>query len=226
MRTRADIRRDAIGFIGHSEGGMIGPIAMASNPDVAFLVMLAGPGTALDKLMLSQRRLVGSQMGVSQADLDRAEPVIAAVFHAIQAAPTPEAGRDAAMALMTPDAKKAVGMTPEMDGAILVNQVSGPWFQYFLRYDPRPNLARIHVPVLALDGSLDRQVPPVENLAAIRAAMANNPDFTAIELPGLNHLFQPATTGAVGEYADIETTVAPVALETMGDWLAKRFVKP
>jgi fermentation-respiration switch protein FrsA (DUF1100 family) len=117
-------------------------------------------------------------------------------------------------------------MTPEMDGALLVNQVSGPWFRYFLTYDPAPNLARIRVPVLALDGSLDRQVPPVENLAAIRAAMNNNRDFTAIELPGLNHLFQPATTGAVGEYADIETTVAPVALQTMGDWLVKRFVRP
>jgi len=126
---------------------------------------------------------------------------------------------------MTPEAKVAVGMPKDMDGAVLVNQVSGPWFRYFLTYNPAPNLARIKVPVLALDGSLDRQVPAEENLAAIRAAMAHNPDFTAVELPGLNHLFQPAKTGAVGEYADIETTIAPIALQTMGDWLAKRFLR-
>ena len=88
-----------------------------------------------------------------------------------------------------------------------------------------PNLERIKVPVLALDGSLDRQVPPEANLAAIKAALADNPDAITVELPGLNHLFQTAKTGAVGEYADIPETVAPIALQTMGDWLVQRFVR-
>lgn len=225
LLTRPEIRHDRIGFIGHSEGGMIGPIAMAGNDKVAFLVMLAGPGTALDQLMLSQRRLIVSQMGVKDEDIDRAEPVLASVFKAIREAPTPQAGRAAAMALMTPEAKTAVGLPADADGAILVNQVSGPWFSYFLRYDPAPNLAHIKVPILALNGSLDRQVPPTANLAAIRAATRGNPDVSTTELPGLNHLFQPATTGAVGEYRDIETTVAPIALDAMTEWLTKRFVR-
>ncbi len=50
-----------------------------------------------------------------------------------------------------------------------------------------------------------------------RRRRAGNPDATTIELPGLNHLFQTAKTGAVGEYADIEETMAPIALETMTD---------
>ncbi len=94
LMTRPEIRHDAIGFIGHSEGGIIGPIAMASNDKIAFLVMLAGPGTALDKLMLSQRRLIGSQMGMSELQLDRAEPIMAAVFHAVANGETPEAGQE------------------------------------------------------------------------------------------------------------------------------------
>jgi pimeloyl-ACP methyl ester carboxylesterase len=223
LMTRPEIRHDRVGFIGHSEGGMIGPIAMASNDKAAFLVMLAGPGTALDQLMLSQRRLIVSQMGAKEEDIDRAEPVLASVFKAIREAPTPQAGRDAAMALMTPEAKEAVGLPRDADGGIVVNQVSGPWFSYFLRYDPAPNLARIKVPILALNGSLDRQVPPAANLAAIRAATRGNPDVTTTQLPGLNHLFQPATTGAVGEYRDIETTVAPAALDAMTEWLTRRF---
>jgi dienelactone hydrolase len=223
LQTRPEIRHDRVGFIGHSEGGMIGPIAMASNAKPAFLVMLAGPGTALDQLMLSQRRLIGSQMGLDNAALDKAEPVLASVFKAIQAAPTPQAGYDAAMALMTPEAKVAMGLPPDADGSIVVRQVTGPWFSYFLRYDPAPNLAHITVPILALNGGLDRQVPPAANLAAVRAATRGNPDVTTLELPGLNHLFQPATTGAVGEYRDIETTVAPAALDAMTEWLTKRF---
>ncbi len=224
LRTRPEIRGDAIGFIGHSEGGMIGPIAMAANADVAYFVSLAGPGTNLIQLLLSQRRLIGTQMGMSSEELDRAEPVMAALFNALAAADTPEAGYEAAMAVMTPEAKTAVGMTPEMDGALLVRQISGPWFQYFMQYDPVPNLARITVPVLALNGSLDLQVPPKENLAAIGAALKDNPDVTVVELAGLNHLFQTATTGAVGEYRDIEETVSPAALELVSDWLRQRFL--
>jgi len=226
LATRSEIRREAIGMIGHSEGGMIGPIAMASNPAVAYFVSLAGPGTDLDQLMLSQRRLLTSQMGLSQEEIDRQEPIMAALFKAIREAETTEAGFEAAMAVMTPEAKTALGMTPEMDGALVVRQVSGPWFQYFLRYDPVPNWSRVKVPLLAINGSLDLQVPAEANLAAIRAATAGNPDVTIVELPGLNHLFQTATTGSVGEYRDIEETFDPAALALISDWISERFVKP
>jgi pimeloyl-ACP methyl ester carboxylesterase len=226
LATRPEIRHDAIGMIGHSEGGMIGPIAMAANDKVAFFVSLAGPGTNLDQLMLSQRRLLTTQMGLSEEEIDRQEPIMAALFKAIRDAETPEAGFDAAMAVMTPEAKTALGMPPEMDGALVVRQVSGPWFQYFLRYDPVPNWSRINVPLLALNGSLDLQVPAEANLAAIRAATGGNPDVTIVELPGLNHLFQHAKTGSVGEYRDIQETFAPEALDLIGDWISQRFVKP
>jgi dienelactone hydrolase len=226
LATRPEIRHDAIGMIGHSEGGMIGPIAMAANDKVAYFISLAGPGTNLDQLMLSQRRLLTTQMGLSQAEIDRQEPIMAALFKAVRDADTPEAGFEAAMAVMTPEAKTALGMTPEMDGALVVRQVSGPWYQYFLKYDPAPNWSRINVPVLALNGSLDLQVPAEANLAAIGAATRGNPDVTIIELPGLNHLFQTATTGSVGEYRDIEETISPAALDQMSDWLTERFVKP
>jgi len=222
LASRPEIRRDAIGMIGHSEGGMIGPIAMAGNADVAYLVSLAGPGTDLIQLMLSQRRLLTSQMGLSQEEIDRQEPIMRALFEALAAADTPEAGFDAALAVLTPEAKEALGLPPGTDGAVVVRQISGPWFQYFLNYDPVPFWSRIEVPVLALNGSLDLQVPP-ENLAAIRAAMAGHPDLTVVELEGLNHLFQTATTGSVGEYRDIEETFSPRALELMSDWINVRF---
>jgi hypothetical protein len=43
-----------------------------------------------------------------------------------------------------------------------------------------------------------------------------------VELPGLNHLFQTAKTGSSREYAQIEETIAPVALETMANWILKQ----
>ncbi len=223
LKTRKEIRPDAIGFIGHSEGGMIGPIAMADNRDAAFLVMMAGPGTALDQLLLTQRRLIGATMGLSEAEMNRAEPVMASLFKAIASGETYEEGRAAAEALLTPEAMSAIGAPADTDKRLILAQLGTPWFRYFFRYDPAANLRQIHVPVLALNGSLDRQVPPRENLAAIRAALKDNKDVTIVELPGLNHLFQTAKTGAVGEYAQIDETIAPVALDRMADWIDARF---
>lgn len=202
---------------------MIGPIAMASNKQVAFLIMMAGPGTALDQLMVSQRRMISAGMGQSEAEIDRAAPVWAALFKAFKNGATFDAGRAAALAVLTPDAMKAIGVPANIDPQMVVSQIATPWFRYFFTYDPAPNLRAITVPVLAMGGSLDRQVPPKENLAAIRAALKGNKDATIVEMPGLNHMFQTARTGGVGEYATIEETVAPAALEKMTSWITARF---
>ncbi|MGA3019698.1 MAG: prolyl oligopeptidase family serine peptidase, partial [Bryobacteraceae bacterium] len=98
------------------------------------------------------------------------------------------------------------------------------WYRYFLTYDPAPALRKLTCPVLAINGSKDTQVPPQQNLPAIRKALeeGGNKHFEAVELPGLNHLFQTAKTGAVAEYAQIEETISPVALEKIGNWLLKQ----
>ncbi|KLE34848.1 hypothetical protein AAW00_08385 [Aurantiacibacter luteus] len=225
LASRADIRADAVGFIGHSEGGMIGPIAMADNPAVAFLVMLAGPGTRLDELLLAQRRLVGERMGMAQDVLDRGEPVLDRFYAALASGEDEAASLAAARAVLTPEAMEAMGAPPGASPDMMLSEYGTPWFRYFLAYDPVPNLARIAVPLLAINGSLDLQVPAGANLAAIAAATAGNPDVTAIELPGLNHLFQTATTGSPGEYAEIEETFAPSALAIVSDWLQERFIE-
>jgi hypothetical protein len=74
-----------------------------------------------------------------------------------------------------------------------------------------------------LNGSLDKQVLPSQNLPAIRKALeeSGNKHFEIDELPGLNHLFQTAKTGSPAEYAQIEETISPVALEKMADWINK-----
>ena len=79
-------------------------------------------------------------------------------------------------------------------------------------------------PVLALNGSLDLQVVPSQNIPPIKQALRNNPDAQVIELKGLNHLFQNAETGRVDEYAQIEETFDPKTLRLIRDWIAKRFL--
>ena len=63
--------------------------------------------------------------------------------------------------------------------------------------------------------------PPKENLPEIEKALraGGNRDFTVKELPHLNHLFQTCQTGNIDEYARIEETFAPSALELIADWI-------
>jgi pimeloyl-ACP methyl ester carboxylesterase len=222
LRARREIAPAAIGFVGHSEGGMIGPLAAMDNQQVGFLVLMAGPGTDIPSLMEAQRRAIGQSMGVSSAELDRTAPIEAALF-SISASDRSDAdARAAARAALTDEVLTAVGI-PVAQRDAMIDRVMDPWFRYFAHYDPAPALRRIRVPVLAINGSLDRQVVPAANLAAIRAALAQDRDVTITELPGLNHLFQTAHSGGVGEYADIEETMAPTALATIADWINHRF---
>jgi pimeloyl-ACP methyl ester carboxylesterase len=221
---RADIDHSSIGFIGHSEGGMIGPIAAVSNDSVAFLVLLAGPGTNTDQLMLSQRRLLGLSQGVSNADLDKTESIIRGILGAIRTAPDSQRAVARIRTLLTPQALRALGATNAQRN-LIASQYAGPWMRYFLKYQPTDFLSRLTVPVLAVNGSVDRQVPSAENLAAMRVALADNKDATVLELPGLNHFFQTAGTGALGEYADLAETFAPSAMNVVTEWILVRFGK-
>jgi uncharacterized protein len=224
LATRPEIDARAIGFIGHSEGGMIGPIAMQDNARVGWLVMLGGPGTPIPELLDAQRRAIGRSQGQSDADLDRSAPLQRTMIE-IAASPRSDAEARAALeAALTDSMLQAAGVPASARGG-MIDTVLEPWFRQFLRYDPAPVLRRITVPVLAIGGTLDLQVVSAANLAGIRAALDANRDVTVTEFPGLNHLFQTARTGAVGEYADIEETVAPAVLESLAAWIETRFVK-
>ncbi len=101
-----------------------------------------------------------------------------------------------------------------------------PWYRYFLAYNPRQTLEKIKIPVLALNGENDTQVTAKENLDLIGDALkkGGNKDFTVKSFPKLNHLFQTSETGLTDEYAKIEETFAPIALETISEWILKQII--
>jgi hypothetical protein len=100
-----------------------------------------------------------------------------------------------------------------------------PWFRYLLTYDPRPVLARVTVPVLAVFGGKDVQVPPAQSVPPMEAAFrtAGNRGATVRVFPNLNHLFQNAETGLIAEYGRIEETMAPEVLRAIAEWIVGRF---
>ncbi len=226
LGARPEIAADRIGLIGHSEGGIIGPMAASRAPaEVAFVVMMAGTGVPLGEVVERQMALIAAASGADSATVAREVATTALVLDLIAAGADSVTVRrelEAAIRAAEPTSTDA-----QLNGAV-DGQLAGvltPWFRYALTLDPRTALRQLTCPVLALNGELDLQVEPQQNLPEIGQALAeaHNPDVTVLRLPGLNHLFQTATTGSPSEYGQIEETIAPEVLTAISDWISARF---
>jgi uncharacterized protein len=227
LQARTDIRGDGVGLIGHSDGAIIGPLVAAGSRDVAWIVMLAGTGVPGEELLLAQADRIAAAMGVPEESLAQQAEFNRAVYAVVKEQADDTVAKREIEKLIDEHASDAEDASTKQALTQLRAQIPrllGPWFRGFLESDPGTTLRGVRVPVLAMNGELDLQVPAKQNLPAIVAALeaGGNRDYTAVKLPGLNHLFQTALTGSPEEYEKIEETIAPVALRTISDWLARR----
>jgi len=233
LQGRDDIDPAQIGLLGHSEGAMIAAMAAARNPEVAFVIAMAGAAVPGYEVLLVQLERIMQAAGTSE------EEIMAA-----------KAEQQTALALAVAGDWEAVESTiydallrhfqglPEEQLAILgdleavaragtaaqLEALQSPWFQLFLSYDPAQDYRQITAPVLALFGGLDTQVDAAQNRPALEVALAEagNEDVTVVVFEQANHLFQEAVTGSPDEYLTLEMAFLPGFLETISDWLLKR----
>ncbi len=237
LHSRAEIAGGAIGILGHSEGGLIGPMVAsdAGAPAVSFLVLLAPPGESLQALLVRQTRALYRLQGLDEGLTDRALALEAEDLRRIAdpSIPTPALQEmfrteiEPRRKLFSEEERKKLGIDPAaIERSIQVSTT--PWFRSLMEKDPAVYLRKVRVPVLALFGEKDLQVDPSVNAKALHASLseasaaANALAFEVRTLPELNHLFQHAKTGGVDEYGTIEETVAPEVLKEVGDWIAAR----
>jgi fermentation-respiration switch protein FrsA (DUF1100 family) len=218
LRTRPEVDAQRIGLVGHSEGAVVAPMAANQGAAIAFAVLLASTGVDGRQLLVMQAKAINRASGLPEALIEERAQVQGALLDVAVAAENDSVAMDQARAILA-DA----GLTGDAaEGQ--VRSLLSPWMKYFLVYDPLPELRKLSIPVLVLNGEKDTQVPPNENLLPVEHALRDggNPDVTAEILPGLNHLFQTAETGAPAEYVGIEETMSPVALARIADWIAVR----
>ncbi|MCB0548864.1 MAG: alpha/beta hydrolase [Phaeodactylibacter sp.] len=231
LRGRPDLKGAKVGLVGHSEGGMIAPIVATELAEVDFLVLLAGPGMPIDELLLLQSALISRAQGVPEDIHQANEKVLKEAYSYLKentglSADALQAGLESifvnGLQHFPEETQKEIG-DPQAFAREEATSMMSPWFLYFIRFDPAVYLSRVKAPVLALNGTLDLQVPAEENLAGIKKALgkAGNNQFEAIALEGLNHLFQQATTGSIEEYREIEETFNEGAMQTIVDWIRR-----
>lgn len=237
LESRADINPNQTGVLGHSEGGVYAAI-LGADPDssIDFIITMAGPSTHGGDMLREQSRLLFAAQGASEAliasqltFLDDVIPLMIAEDYEAASERTREVALEQ-LGIARAEGDPAVARIKDEDAhaqAVVdsfMNGYANASFSSLMAYDPRPDFAQTTVPILAVFGELDLQVPPESNIAALEAAFAesNNNDVTIITIPGANHLFQAAITGAATEYTTLKRTFTEAFLPTVGDWILER----
>lgn len=220
---------NSLGLIGHSEGGMIAPMAAVESDKIDFVITLAGPGIAISELMTIQNKNILESQGIfdsteiqsyvsfldiaySLVDLDTKkdelyEPMKEHCYNFYESKDT--------------NIQKLYGVSKEV---FYVNSASAyfqPWLRYFINYDPGPILEKISCPFLALNGNFDIQVSAEENLNGfdLHLSKSKSPKYETLELDSINHLFQKANSWHTSEYIEIEETFNKKVLALIVEWI-------
>ena len=224
-RTEIDPRR--LGLIGHSEGSIVASQAAVQSAQIAFIVMLAGPGVPMDQLLARQGHDIAASKGWDEELLSAYDLVTQQTFRLVKEEEDPavlasklRALYEREIAKLTDEQRRASGWNDGMM-ELQIRLWQSPWLRQLAKYDPRPTLATVRCPVLAINGENDIQVAAQENLDAIRNALTSggNASVTTLQLPGLNHLFQKCEKKSI-DYGQIENTFDVSALQTISDWIS------
>tara|TARA_R110002126_G_scaffold124451_1_gene266403 strand:+ start:18959 stop:20359 length:1401 start_codon:yes stop_codon:yes gene_type:complete len=224
LKSRKDIDIKQIGLIGHSEGGIIAPLAANQTSDISFLVSLAGTGIS------------GSEVSVMQSKSLRPFPVPDEktfeknVRKSIKIACSDKEISQKRKELLAHNEAylapilKSLGAPDENISKFIKNETESglkPWNTYFFNYNPAEEFEKLRIPVLSLNGSKDTQVDATVNQNAIRQALieGKNENYKIVELENLNHFFQECETGKIDEYQKIEQTISPIALKEISTWI-------
>lgn len=228
LREQPEIKSDAIGLIGHSEGGMIAPRVCVKQPSVAFLVAIGAPILTGVELAALQSRVLPAAEGLGDeaindyvklqqrlqdALLDEEDDLrVAEIFRAEVRV------WEEVLKKHPKDLPKWFVMGPNPEKCIPRIR----WSRELLRDDPGRMIARVRCPTLMLYGEKDMQVPARENISRLKRIVKSNSinNISIKELPGLNHLLQNCQSGAISRYEKIKETVSSEALEFMCSWIS------
>ena len=204
LEKRKDVDKKRIALVGHSEGALAAMLtAGRERGKVAALALLAGPSASGNEVVLEQQKLLLSKLPID--DAQRAE-------------------RQALQEKINTAVIKGTGWTDLPEQAR--RAADTPWFYSFLTFNPEKAMNDTRQPVLVVQGELDTQVQPAhaDKLAAMaRGRKGTKAVVEVVKVPGVNHLFVPAKTGDVTEYASLgpDAAVSPQVTGAIATFLAK-----
>lgn len=221
LLTRKEIDRKRIFLLGHSEGGVMASLAASRNPLVAGIILLGAPGLSIEENLSLQNALIRKAEGASDAAIAQAGILQRRIFSVVKEVLDDEEARAKLRGIYSSNMYERLTDSQKKSIDERIATLLTPYFRDIIKCDPAVALSKVSCPVLAIIGEKDLQCPPKENIPALEKALraGNNRNFRVIEMPGLNHLLQSSTSGAMSEYASIEETISPQALAAVSNWL-------
>lgn len=225
LKTRKENNAENIGLMGHSEGGLIAAMVAEQSTDVGFIVSMAAPGLSGYEMMMLRTEISHKEAGTNESEVQKEIMLLKGIFDVVMASDDLSESK----AILTDSLLNQMESNPAQfqEGlksenlTQMIGTFTAPWFQRILQSNPGTSLRNVSCPVLAINGGLDKQILPKENLGAIKKALeeGGNKQATIKELPNLNHLFQEAKTGLVEEFETIDQTFSPIALKEVTNWI-------
>lgn len=233
LRKQPQINNKKIGLIGHSEGAAASCIAAAESADIKFIISLAGLATNGFTSLVRQNEDLVNHSPLSQTDKNRSNSINKLMFET--------AFKYADSANMGDKLNETFYKWKKTDDSLFtvsgikwdrfrfpiysyVNQATGKWYRYFVKYNAQATMKNIKVPVLAINGDKDLMVNGVQNLANWKCYISSggNKKVTTVLVPGLNHLLQRCVTCTTDEYSKIKSGMSKEVLNRLVNWLHTR----
>jgi pimeloyl-ACP methyl ester carboxylesterase len=224
LKSRPDIDTKRIGLGGGSEGGWVAPLVASRDPDIAFILLVAGPVLSFAEEVLNEIEDSLRAFGFSGDDLKAALAFRKTINEMIRSG---EALTDAGWEKVQTLAQKA---QHEKWFPYVRPAAKRDWrqdkYHLMLRFDPQPLWEKTSIPVLALYGGLDRNVPAARNVAALEGFLkkAGNKDYRIIVFPKANHEGIEAERGFLDDEAETArwTRFVPGYFDTSLAWILSR----
>ena len=226
LRSRPDIRRETVGIWGHSQGGMVAPIAASQSDKISFVIEVGGwqgPAWQQDAVRVEAELRAA---GFAAPDITRATQFARARMELIRGTGPFEA---------LERAQNDVKSLPWFRAVKLCDRALFESSRHVVGYDSTPSWSHVRCPVLAIYGDKDLSSGPPERLVAIiqdGCQRAGNADVTIKVFVDADHSLRPTRPAAPGApeppgdrhpARGSEPTFVTGYLETMTDWLVQRF---
>ena len=221
LTTRPEVDPKRIALVGHSQGGAVAPAVAAQDPEVAAVVMFAGPvappvppspGHEINLVILKDMLARG---GAEPAAISQVSDAAERLFEAevrkgpeSEIAPLRQAVIEGFIACKFSRAQ-AEGALATLNSIVL--EAFNSQFE--------ETLARVRAPVLALFASDDVDVVTSRNMPAAKAALSGNRDATVVEIADVDHWFRHVKNVAALEKSYAGSIAAPEVIKLVGDWL-------
>jgi len=191
LKQQAQINPQNIGVLGFSQGGWVGPLAATKSEDVAFVVSLVGPGVSIREQVLFHRSNQWRDKGWNAAHVDELVAFSRDLYTYL--------GTGNGYAELKPRYEEATQQPwfEELRAMRFGDALPEPHtlgqtvFNFFrkMKYDPRPTLEQMRVPLLAIFGTDDQNVPTGRSVAIMQAAFqaSGNPDLTIHVFEDVGH---------------------------------------